>query len=87
LLVSAGFVNAQAFRGKGDTKFQVGGNFQKGGSGIHVSSDFGLGENMSFGFAGSYLLNTTVGSASDVKFGDRIDIKARFNANIGNVLG
>ena len=87
LLVSAGFANAQAFKGKGDAKFQVGANFQHGGSGIHFSTDYGLGENMSYGFAGSYLLNTTEGSASSVKFGDRIDVKARFNANIGNVFG
>ncbi|WP_317039355.1 DUF6646 family protein [Flavobacterium omnivorum] len=32
-------------------KFDIGANFQDGGSGIRVSSDFGLGENMSFGFA------------------------------------
>lgn len=87
LLVSAGLANAQAFKGKGDTKFQVGANFQKGGSGIHLSSDFGLGENMSFGFAGSYLLNTTEGSPSNMKFSDRVDVKTRFNANIGNVFG
>jgi hypothetical protein len=87
LLVSAGFANAQAFKGKGDAKFQVGANIQNGGTGIHFSTDYGLGENMSYGFASSYLLNTTEGSASDVKFGDRFDVKARFNANIGNVFG
>jgi hypothetical protein len=87
LLVSAGFANAQAFKGKGDAKFQVGANIQKGGTGIHVSTDFGLGENMSYGFAGSYLLNTTEGSPSNMKFGDRVDVKARFNANLGNVFG
>ena len=74
LLVSAGFANAQAFKGKGDAKFQVGANIQNGGTGIHVSTDYGLGENMSYGFASSYLLNTTEGSASDVKFGDRFDV-------------
>jgi hypothetical protein len=80
-------INAQAYKGKGDIKAQVGANFQNGGSGIHLSTDFGLGENMSYGFAASYLLNTTYGAASDVKFSDRIDVKARFNANIGNVFG
>jgi hypothetical protein len=29
-------------------KFDVGANFQEGGSGIRVSADFGLGENMSW---------------------------------------
>lgn len=87
LLCFVGFANAQAYNGKGDIKVQVGANLQKGGSGIHVVSDFGIGENMSYGFAGSYLLNTPEGSLSDLKFSDKIDFKARFNANIGNVFG
>ena len=87
LLVSAGFVNAQAYKGKGDIKVQVGGNFQTGGTGINSSADFGLGQNMSYGFSASYLLNATEGNAGDVKFGDRIDLKGRFNANIGDVIG
>jgi hypothetical protein len=81
----SGFVNAQAYKGKGDVKFQIGANFQNGGNGITASTDFGLGENMSFGFLASYLLNTT-----DIygipKFDDRVDVKARFNANLGNVF-
>lgn len=78
--------NAQVFKGKGDTKFQVGANMQNGGTGINVTTDFGLGENMSFGFAAVYLLNAE--RINDVKpdFEDRADIKVRFNANIGNVL-
>ncbi len=36
--------NAQAFQGKGDTKFQVGLNLQDGGTGINTTVDFGLGE-------------------------------------------
>lgn len=86
-LISTYFVSAQAYKGKGDIKAQVGMNFQTGGNGIHASADFGLGQNMSYGFSGSYLLNTTEGNASAVKFGDRIDLKARFNANIGDVIG
>ncbi len=87
LLLSASFVNAQAYKGKGDIKAQVGMNFQTGGNGIHASVDFGLGPNMSYGFSSSYLLSTTEGNASDVKFSDRIDFKGRFNANIGDVIG
>lgn len=87
LLSSVYLINAQAFKGKGDTKFDVGMNIQNGGSGIHLSTDFGLGENMSFGFVSSYLLSVS----SDVlgnkpEFGDRFDAKVRFNANLGNVL-
>ena len=79
-------VNAQVFKGKGDVKFQVGANMQEHGTGVNVSTDFGLGENMSFGFSAVYLLNAD--RIADVKpdFEDRADIKARFNANIGNVL-
>lgn len=87
LLLAAGFANAQAFKGKGDVKFNVGANIQNGGTGIGISSDFGLGENMSYGFAASYLLSA---SADDLgnkpEFADRIDAKLRFNANLGNVL-
>lgn len=84
ILISS-FANAQAYKGKGDVKFQVGANLQKWGSGISVSTDFGIGENMSYGFVGSYLLNTNQDFGMP-KFEDRVDVKARFNANLGNVL-
>jgi len=61
ILTISGFVSAQAYKGKGDIKFQVGANIQKWGSGISVATDFGIGENMSFGFLTSYLLNTNEG--------------------------
>jgi hypothetical protein len=86
LLLAAGFANAQAFKGKGDVKFDVGANIQNGGSGIGISSDFGLGENMSYGFAASYLLSASSDDLGKPEFGDRIDAKFRFNANLGNVL-
>ena len=86
MLASAVFINAQAFKGKGDTKVGVGANIQKFGTGIHVTYDQGIGENMSFGFTSNYLLNATEGNAGDAKFADKIDLKARFNANIGKVL-
>ena len=81
------FVNAQGYKGKGDTKFDVGMNIQNGSSGIRISTDFGLGENMSFGFVASYLLAVSKNDLG-VKpiFEDRFDAKARFNANLGNVL-
>jgi len=86
LVITASFANAQAYKGKGDVKGQVGLNLQSGGTGIHVTSDFGIGENMSFGFTATYLLNAQ--RILDVKpaFEDRADIKARFNANLGNVF-
>lgn len=87
LVSSALFVNAQVFTGKGDTKFDIGANIQNGGSGIRLSTDFGLGESMSFGFVTSYLLSVSedvVGNKPD--FEDRFDLKARFNANLGKVI-
>lgn len=86
LLLSGTLVNAQAYKGKEDVKMQIGANIQNGGTGIFVSTDFGIGENMSFGISGNYLLSTDNIVASDIEFLDRADLKARFNANIGNVF-
>ena len=91
-------INAQAYKGKGDTKAQVGAIVQSSANGISVSADFGLGENFSVGFVASYLLsvendlvtydfyNNTY-TTDNPKFQDRADLKARFNANLGNVIG
>lgn len=87
LLLSFGLINAQAFKGKGDIKAQVGANIQDGGTGIQLSTDFGIGENMSYGFTASYLLSVQEVLGVKPEFGDRIDVKARFNANLGNVIG
>lgn len=86
LLVSACFVNAQAYKGKGDTKFQVGANIQDGGTGITSTVDFGIGENMSFGFQATYMLSANKILDEKPDFVDRADIRARFNANLGNVI-
>jgi len=80
-------VNAQAYKGKGDIKMQVGANIQDGGTGINLSADFGLGENMSYGFVASYLLEVQEVLGVKPKFEDRADVKVRFNANLGNVIG
>ena len=85
LVLSASFVNAQAFKGKGDVKLQVGATMQEYATGIVTTADFGLGENISVGASIGYLLNTT-DAVGTPKFDDRFDAKLRFNANIGNVL-
>ena len=85
-VMSASLLNAQAYKGKGDTKGQVGSNIQNGVNGIYVSADFGLGENMSYGFSSNYILSYNEIDGIKPKFKDRIDIKARFNANLGNVF-
>ncbi len=77
-------VNAQAFKGKGDTKANIGMTFQNGGNGIVGSADFGLGENFSIGVLSSYLLGGSHIDAVDFEY--RFDAKARFNANLGSVL-
>lgn len=86
LVLSASFANAQAFKGKGDVKGQVGLNLQSGGTGITVTSDFGIGENMSLGLVGVYMLNANRIDDFKPRFEDRADLRVRFSANIGNVL-
>ncbi|WP_163401214.1 DUF6646 family protein [Flavobacterium fluviatile] len=87
----------QAFKGKGDTKINIGANIQDDGSGIQASVDFGLAENFSYGFVTSYLLGvnefsgfynggTTQYTNEKPDFKDRFDAKFRINANIGNVF-
>ncbi|PTM03357.1 MAG: hypothetical protein DA407_14115 [Bacteroidetes bacterium] len=83
-LLSVAFVNAQAYQGKGDNKFQVGANFQDNATGLNVSYDFGVGENISLGLSSTYALG--IDEKLNADFGDRFDIKARFNANLGNVV-
>lgn len=85
-IVITSFAHAQAYKGKGDTKFQVGLNTQDHGTGINTSVDFGIGENMSYGFVASYLLSVDEVAGEKPNFEDRADFKVRFNANLGNVF-
>lgn len=91
-LLSISFVNSQAFIGQNDNKFQVGANFQSNGTGLNVSYDYGIGQNISVGVTSTYLL----GINGDLKnnaiddlnatFDNRFDVRARFNAHLGNVI-
>lgn len=83
-LVCVSFVNAQVFSGKGDQKVQVGANFQEYARGVNASFDYGLGENISVGLSSSYILGIKNGVKANFEY--KFDLKARFNANIGNVL-
>jgi len=85
-VVMVTITNAQAYKGKGDIKAQVGMNIQDHGTGINVSADFGIGENMSYGFVASYLLSVDEVAGDKPNFDDRADVKVRFNANLGNVF-
>lgn len=84
-LLTAFLANSQAFSGKGDKKFQVGASFQENATGIMATYDYGLGENISIGIYTNYLLGID-NEFDDAKFEDKFDVKARFNANIGNVI-
>lgn len=83
-LLSISTINAQAFNGEGDSKFQLGATFQEYGTGIRATYDRGLGENFSLGVTTGYVLG--VNESIDADFGDRIDLIVRFNANIGSVI-
>lgn len=83
-ILSVSLINAQAFIGSGDNKFQVGANFQDNGNGLNLSYDFGVGDNMSFGISSTYVLG--VDKTINAQFDDRFDVKGRFNANLGNVI-
>jgi hypothetical protein len=89
--LSINFLSAQqAFKGKGDTKFNIGMQFQNQGTGIQFSSDFGLGENLSYGFVGAYVLGAKTFNngveESSPEFKDRFEAKFRINANLSSVL-
>ncbi len=92
LALASTAIFAQAYTGKGDTKFQVGANIQAEGQGIHATYDVGLGENISVGLSSVYLLGVTdfeedtLGLVENAEFLDRFDLRARFNANLSNVL-
>ncbi|MDN3664790.1 DUF6646 family protein [Algibacter miyuki] len=92
MVLSVSFVNSQAFTGQNDNKFQVGANLQNNGTGINISYDLGIGDNISVGFSSTYLLGVNealldnIDDDLDATFGNRFDLKARFNANLGNVI-
>ena len=79
-----GTMNAQSYSGKGDKKVQVGANFQDNATSIFASFDYGLGENISVGISSTYALG--IDALVEKAFAERFDIRARFNANIGNVI-
>lgn len=84
-VLTISFINAQAFEGKGDQKFQLGAELQDYGAGINLSYDVGLGENVSIGATSSYLLG--VEELLNAGFVDRFDAKARVNVHLGSTIG
>ena len=93
ILFFSASVFGQAYIGKEDSKFQVGANFQENGTGIVTTYDYGIGENISLGVQGIYLLGvedfsdtTPPGAFEEAEFLDRFDVRVRFNAHLGNVI-
>lgn len=83
-VLNISLINSQAFIGSGDNKLQVGASLQENASGVNVSYDLGVGENISLGFSSTYALG--VDEILNADFLDRFDFRARFNANLGNVI-
>ena len=83
--MSTSIVSAQAYDGSGDQKFQVGANLQDKGTGMRLSYDMGLGEQISIGLSSSYLFG--VEELLNIGFVDRFDAKARANLHLGSMLG
>jgi len=86
-LLSVTFANAQVYTGKGDNKLFIAANMQDNATGINLTYDLGLGPNISVGLSGTYSLGVSSSlDAFDPSFGDRFDLKGRFNANLGEVI-
>lgn len=84
----AGVLGAQqSFTGKGDIRANIGANLQSKAAGITTVVDYGVGESISIGVQAGYLLSTSSIGDHKAKFGDKIDLKARLNANLGRVIG
>jgi hypothetical protein len=83
-LIAGICTHAQAYRGKGDQKLQIGANFQDGASGIQGSFDYGLGQNLSIGISTDYALGLNDGIDAD--FDERAVVRLRLNANLGDVI-
>lgn len=87
------YINAQqvytdAFTGSDDIKYQVGANFQKNGTGIMTSLDYGLGESFSIGLQAGYLLGAKQLAGMDKPgVGNRFNLQARASAHLGDVIG
>ncbi|MGC4130636.1 MAG: hypothetical protein QM564_14020 [Bergeyella sp.] len=84
-----GLASAQtdAFKGQGDLRLNVGANFQKGGTGIQTSLDYGLGESFSAGVQAGYLLGVKEYDGEKPSGTHRFDVKARVSAHLGEVIG
>ncbi len=84
VLLSTLAAKSQVYEGAGDLKLQIGANLQSNGTGVMASLDYGIGENFSVGAVSALLLG--VNELINVPFVDKFDIKARVNANLGNVF-
>lgn len=88
LTASTFFYAQESFTGRDDMRAYVGLNVQDNGTGISFGADYGMGESISVGVQAGYLLSSKLayGYTTKAKFGDRVDLKARFNTHLGRVL-
>jgi hypothetical protein len=85
LLLSSVWLTSASLQGKRDVKVN-GFKSPRRRNRYILSSDFGIGENI-LGLTANYLLSVNEDALGNIPdFGQRVDLKARFNANLGNVL-
>ncbi len=77
-------VSAQAFRGKGDKKLNIGVSLQDNATGMAGTYDLGVANIVSVGVSAGYLLG--VDELLDPGFTDRFDVKARGNVHFGPAM-
>lgn len=86
LTISTLFCAQESFTGNDDRRTYIGINIQDGGTGVSAGADYGIAESISVGVQMGYLLTTRLIEDKKAKFGDRIDLKARFNAHLGRAI-
>ena len=86
LTITTAVFAQQSFTGVGDQRAYVGANFQDKGTGISAGYDYGVGESISIGGQVGLILSASKIDGSKAQFKDRIDLKVRFNANLGRVF-
>jgi hypothetical protein len=91
LVVNMGF--SQVCIGCGNSRFSVGGSYQKEGIGANVMFDYGISNFFSWGISGSYVLVTPTPLVLDNEKIDndqllleKGDLNFRFNSHIGSVI-
>lgn len=86
LVMTTLFYAQESFTGRDDRRAYIGVNIQDGGTGISGGADYGIDESLSVGVQAGYLLTTRLIEDKKAAFGDRVDLKARFNVHLGRAI-